>query len=265
MTEDLLTEIKDGIARVTINRPTQHNAISGEMLQDMLKFVLHVEADPDVRVLLITGAGPNFAAGGDVKSFGSVITMEPEDLRADFERRSEDAAPLWLALERIPQPVVCAVRGFAAGAALSFIAGADYAIASDNAKFLLAHVGIGLVADAGTTYLLPRVIGIRKAKELAFFGERFDAQVALEIGLVNKVVPDAELNGETEIILRRLARAPAVSIANAKHLMNVSLNHTLAGQLALETKAVGNCGASPDIKEGVQAFIEKRKPVFGKR
>jgi len=264
MTDHLLTEINNGIARITINRPDQNNAISGEMLQDMLAFVLGVETRSDVRALLITGAGPHFAAGGDVKSFASVLDMPAEDLRADFERRSLDAAPLWLALARLPQPVVCAVRGFSAGAALSFVAGADYAIASDTAKFLLAHVGIGLVADAGTTYLLPRVIGIRKTKELAFFGNRIDAQEALSIGLVNKVVPDAELEAETETILKRLAAAPAVSIANAKQLINASLENSFEQQLALETKAVGNCGASLDIKEGVRAFIEKRRPVFGK-
>ncbi len=264
MSADLLTEVNDGIARMTINRPDQHNAMSGKMLQEMLEFVLHVETLPQVRALLITGTGPHFAAGGDVKSFASVIGSSPEILREDFERRSEAAAPLWLALERLPQPVVCAVRGFSAGAALSFVAGADYSIASENSKFLLAHVGIGLVADAGTTYHLPRVIGIRKAKELAFFGDRIDAQQALQIGLVNKVVPDAALESETETILKRLAAAPAVSIANAKRLLNASLNNSFDEQLALETAAVGNCGASADLKEGVLAFIEKRRPEFGK-
>ena len=227
MSEDLLTDVKDGIARITINRPDQHNALSGEMLQEMLEFVLLVETLPDVRALLITGTGPHFAAGGDVKSFASVIAMAPEFLRADFEHRSEAAAPLWLALERLPQPVVCAVRGYAAGAALSFVAGADYSIASETSKFLLAHVGIGLVADAGTTYHLPRAIGIRKTKELAFFGDRIDAQQALQIGLVNKVVPDAALETETETILQRLVAAPAVSLANAKRLINASLNNTM--------------------------------------
>jgi len=193
-----------------------------------------------------------------------VIAMAPEFLRADFEHRSEAAAPLWLALERLPQPVVCAVRGYSAGAALSFVAGADYTIASETSKFLLAHVGIGLVADAGTTYHLPRAIGIRKTKELAFFGDRIDAQQALQIGLVNKVVPDAALETETETILKRLAAAPAVSLANAKRLINASLNNTMDEQLVLETAAVGNCGASADLKEGVRAFIEKRRPEFGK-
>jgi 2-(1,2-epoxy-1,2-dihydrophenyl)acetyl-CoA isomerase len=260
----LLTTITDGVARITINRPETRNALSGEMLQEMLAFVLSIETAPSVRVLLITGAGPHFAAGGDVKSFAAALSMTPADLQADFERRSSEAAPLWLALQHIPQPVVCAVRGFAAGAALSFIAGADYAIASETAKFLLAHVGIGLVADAATTYHLPRTIGIRKTKELAFFGDRIDAAQALQLGLVNKIVPDDALEAETEVVLQRLAQAPATSIASAKRLINASPGNSLEAQIALETAAVGACGASPDIKEGITAFMEKRRPQFGK-
>jgi 2-(1,2-epoxy-1,2-dihydrophenyl)acetyl-CoA isomerase len=263
MSEGLLTRIEGPIARMTINRPETRNALSGDMLQDMHRFVAHVATLPTVRVLLIAGAGPHFAAGGDVKSFASALELEPEALRADFERRSADAAPLWSALKDLPQPVVCAVRGFSAGAALSFIAGSDYALASDNAQFLLAHVGIGLVADAGTTYHLPRVLGIRRAKELAFFGEKFDAAEALRIGLVNQVVPDAELEAATEKMLARFVAAPAVSIAGAKRMMNASLGNTLEAQLEMEGKAVGDCGASADLKEGVKAFVEKRKPQFG--
>ncbi len=259
----LLTSICDGVARMTIDRPDSRNAISGEILQAMLAFVVEVERSAAVKVLLVTGAGEHFAAGGDVKSFAGALEMSPEELRADFERRSREAAPLWLALARMPQPVVCPVRGYAAGAALSFIAGADYTIASDTAKFLLAHVGLGLVADAATTYHLPRVIGVRRAKELAFFGDRLDAQTALAWGLVNKVVPDAELERETEAVLTRFNKAPAVSISQAKHLMNGSLGNSLEAQLALETAAVGECGASADIREGVKAFVEKRRPVFG--
>jgi 2-(1,2-epoxy-1,2-dihydrophenyl)acetyl-CoA isomerase len=264
MSEGLITQIEDGIARMTINRPESRNALSGEMLQEMLQFVLTLEHNREVRVLLVTGAGAHFAAGGDVKSFAAALEGTPEELRADFARRSDDAAPLWLALERLPQPVVCAVRGFSAGAALSFVAGADYTIASDNAQFLLAHVGIGLVADAATTYHLPRAIGIRKAKELAFFGDRIDAKHALGIGLVNKVVPDAELASATETILRRFATSPATSIACAKRMMNASLGNTMSEQLDMERASVGECGATADLKEGVKAFMEKRKPVFGK-
>jgi len=191
-----------------------------------------------------------------------VIDQPVEQLRANFEQRSLDAAPLWVILERMAKPVVCSVRGFCAGAALSFVAGSDLTIASDSAKFLLAHVGLGLSPDAATTYHLPRAVGIKVAKQLAFFGDRFDAQEALRIGLVNWVVPDAELDAKTEEILKRLAVAPSVSIAQSKRLMNRALGNTISEQLTDEGIGVANCAASDDLKEGVRAFVEKRKPQF---
>jgi 2-(1,2-epoxy-1,2-dihydrophenyl)acetyl-CoA isomerase len=154
------------------------------------------------------------------------------------------------------------VRGYCAGAALSFVAGSDLTIASDSAKFLLAHVGLGLSPDAATSYHLPRAVGVKIAKQLAFFGDRFDAEEALRIGLVNWVVPDAELDAKTEEILKRLAVAPSVSIAQSKRLMNRALGNTLSEQLTDEGIGVGNCAASDDLKEGIRAFVEKRKPQF---
>lgn len=260
--DGLLAEVEGPIARLTLNRPEVRNALSGEIIGAMIGFARRVETDPSIRVLLITGAGDHFMAGGDVKSMTAALSLSKPELSADFEQKSIDAAPLWLTLERMPQPVVCKVRGFAAGAALSFVAGADYTIASDTAQFLLAHVGIGLVADAATTYHLPRAIGLRKAKELAFFGDRIDAQQAEALGLVNKVVADAELDSATEALLARFVAAPAVSIGHAKRLMNASLGNTIGDQIGLEGLAVGLCGASDDFREGVTAFVEKRKPVF---
>src|SRR5690606_10807427 len=139
MTQGLVTEISGGIARMTIDRPESRNALSAEIIQAMIGFAREVEADPSVRVLLIDGAGEHFMAGGDVKGMVDVLSLPPDEIRADFERRSADAAPLWITLARMPQPVVCKVRGFAAGAALSLVAGADIAVASDTARFLLAH------------------------------------------------------------------------------------------------------------------------------
>lgn len=262
MTQGLITEIVDGVARMTIDRPEARNAISGELIKAMTDFARQVEGDRSAKVLLISGTGDHFMAGGDVKGFTAALTMSKAEMRADFEQRAIDAGPLWVTLERMPQPVICKVRGFAAGLALSFIAGADMAIGSNTAKFLLAHVGLGLVADAATSYHLPRAIGVRKAKELAFFGDRIDAQEALAIGLISRVVPDAELDATVDAVLARLVAAPAVSIAQAKRLMNASLGNSLAEQLGLEAVAVGTCAASDDLKEGIQAFLEKRKPVF---
>jgi len=262
MTEGLLTEIEGGIARMILNRPEARNALSSEIIQAMIAFARKVEVDRSVRALLVTGAGAHFMAGGDVKGMAELITLSPQDLGASFERKSIDAAPLWITLERMPQPVVCKVRGFAAGAALSFVAGADIAIASDNAQFVLGQVGLGLVADAATTYHLPRAIGVRRAKELAFFGDRVNAEQALRLGLVNRVVPDKNLDREVEDVLARLVAGPSVSIANAKRLMNASLGNTIGDQIGMEGRGVAACGASEDLREGVAAFIEKRKPVF---
>lgn len=260
--EGLKTEITHGIARMIIDRPEARNAMTGEIIQAMIEFVRQIEHDPAVRVLLISGSGDHFMAGGDVKGMADILAEPKAVIAANFEQRSVDAAPLWLTLERLQQPVVCKVRGFAAGAALSFVAGADITVCSDNAQFLLAHVGLGLVADAGTTYHLPRAIGLRKAKEMAFFGDRMNAEEALQFGLVNQVVSDAALDDAVEQLLARLAKAPAVSLKWAKSLMNVSLQNTLAEQLNLEGRAVAGCGASDDFREGVTAFIEKRKPLF---
>jgi 2-(1,2-epoxy-1,2-dihydrophenyl)acetyl-CoA isomerase len=262
MSQDLICSVAEGIARMTFNRPEARNAMTGPMIQEMLAFCRRIENDPNVRCLSITGAGEHFMAGGDVKGFMPVIEQPPELLRSNFEQRSFDAAPLWVILERMPKAVVCSVRGFSAGAALSLVAGSDLTIASDNAKFLLAHVGLGLCPDAATTYHLPRTVGVKVAKQLAFFGDRFDAQEALRIGLVNWVVPDAELDAKTEEILKRLALAPSISIAQSKQLMNQALGNTISEQLTEESIGVGNCAVSEDLKEGVRAFVEKRKPQF---
>ena len=262
MSQDLICSVAEGIARMTFNRPDARNAMTGPMIQEMLAFCRGIENDPNVRCLSITGAGEHFMAGGDVKGFMPVIDQPAELLRSNFEQRSFDAAPLWVILERMPKAVVCSVRGFSAGAALSFVAGSDLTIASDNAKFLLAHVGLGLCPDAATTYHLPRTVGVKVAKQLAFFGDRFDAQEALRIGLVNWVVPDAELDAKTEEILQRLALAPSISIAQSKRLMNQALGNTISEQLTEEGIGVGNCAVSEDLKEGVRAFVEKRRPQF---
>jgi 2-(1,2-epoxy-1,2-dihydrophenyl)acetyl-CoA isomerase len=262
MSQDVLTSVEKGIARMTINRPQARNAMTGPVIQEMLEFCRSIENDSRVRCLAITGAGEHFMAGGDVKGFLEVIDRPGEELRPNFEQRSLDAAPLWIILERMRHPVVCSVRGYSAGAALSFVAGADLTIASDNAKFLLAHVGLGLSPDAATTYHLPRAVGVKNAKQLAFFGDRIDAQEALRIGLVNWVVPDVELEAKTDEILNRLANAPSVSIAQSKRLMNQSLGATISQQLTDEGIALGHCAVSDDLKEGVHAFVEKRKAQF---
>jgi 2-(1,2-epoxy-1,2-dihydrophenyl)acetyl-CoA isomerase len=262
MADGIILAIDNGIARMTFDRPVARNAMTSDIIQAMIAFLRGLEYNQDVRAILIAGKGDNFMAGGDIKGMAGVLAESEEYRRANLEQRAVDAAPLFLTLERLPQPVVVSARGFAAGVALSFIAGADLTIVSNNAQFLLAHVGIGLCPDGGTTWHVPRAIGVRKAKELAFFGDRFDAEEALRMGLVNRIVPDAELEDQTEKLLKRLVSAPSVSIAQSKYLINRAAGVSLADQLAAEGKSLGLCGQSLDFSEGVKAFLEKRKPAF---
>lgn len=254
---------KDGIARMVIDRPEARNALNADMIRRMTAFCYELENDPAVRCVLITGIGEHFMSGGDVKNFGKILGQDADALRLHLQQRAMDAAPLFEALDRLPQPVVCAVRGYAAGVALSFVAGADLAIASDSARFLLAHVGLGLTPDGACTWHLPRAVGVKLAKQMAFFGDRFDAAEALRMGLVNWVVADAEFEAETERVLVRLVAGPAESIRQSKRLMNRALTVSLADQLSQEALALGQCGLSSDFPEGVRAFLEKRKPDFG--
>lgn len=262
MSDDILFEVSDGIARVTLNRPEARNATSAEMLYALTDFLRQVEHDPAARAVLITAKGEHFMAGGDVKGFQEALAMTPGERRADFEGRVHRANPLFLTMERMPQPVVVAVRGFAAGSAVSFVAGADLAIASDTAQFLLAHVHLGMPPDAGTTYILPRVVGLKKAKQMAFLGERIGAQEALEMGMVNWVVPDAELDAKAEEIARKIANGPARAYAEGKALMNASMANSFPAQLLAEAEAFSRCAATDDFIEGASSFAEKRKPQF---
>jgi 2-(1,2-epoxy-1,2-dihydrophenyl)acetyl-CoA isomerase len=262
MTTGLRTEICGGIARMTMDRPEVRNALTADLLQAMTAFARRVETDRTARVLLITGTGDHFMAGGDVRGMISIMSQSKHEISANFEQRSLDASALWMTLERMPQPVVCKLRGFSAGAALSLVAGADFAVAADTARFVFSQVALGLVADAATSYHLPRAVGVRRAKQLAFFGDRIDAAEALAIGLVTQIVPEAELDAAVETLLQRIVAGPATSIAWAKRLMNASLGNGIAEQIALEGQAVAACARSDDLAEGVKAFVEKRKPLF---
>lgn len=264
MTTELLTEIDGPVARVTFNRPEVRNAASPAMLAAMREFLLRVEQDRSVRCVVVTGAGAHFMAGGDVQAFGETLRKTPAERRAEFEARVQSAGPLFVQLARQPQPVVVRVRGAAAGAALGFVAGADFAVASANSVFVLAHVNIGVSPDGSSSYYLPRAVGLRKAKELAILGQRIDAQEALAIGLVTRVVPDEGLDAAVADLVRRIVDAPAESVRKAKLLMNQSLGNTLERQLQLEAQCFAECAATPDFAEGVGAFLEKRPAKFNR-
>lgn len=263
MSDELLTEVRDGIARMTFNRPHERNALGPTTIDEMMAFVREVEHRPDVRVLLLAGTGDHFMAGGNVKSFGKIVRdTGAEERRRMFEERIHKMHVMFYTMARMPQPIVAAVRGGCAGVGLSFVLACDMAIASDTAFFTMGYIHIGTSPDGSATYYLPRTVGRKKAMELALLGDRFAAADAERYGIVNRVVPDAELEAQADEIATRLARGPAVAIGNTKRLLNASLQNSLESQLQMEGEMFGRCAGSEDWVEGVTAFGEKRRPQF---
>ena len=263
MGKHLLTSVQDGVATMTMNRPEARNALSLEMRQDMRTFLAEIEHDPKVRCVVLKGAGNHFMAGGDVKSFSEIAkTTTGEERRRQFEHRIHDLHPLVFLMRRLPKPIIASVQGAAAGAGLSFAMACDLIIAADTAFFTLAYINIGTSPDGSGTYFLPRLVGLKKAMEIALLGDRFDAASAQAIGLVNFVVPAAGLEAETAKLAARLANGPTRAIGNTKRLLNHSLERSMEEQLAAEAVSFADCAASTDWAEGVTAFAEKRKPRF---
>ena len=259
---DLQTEIADGVARITFNRPAARNAATGPMLQEMHRFLADVAPMPDVRCVLISGSGDHFMAGGDVRGFDEKLNLDGAEREIEFGRRARAGAALFMQLARMPQPVVVKVRGAAAGIALGFISASDFALCASSSVFVLAQVGIGASPDGATTWWLPRIVGARRAKEIALLGQRFGATEALQMGLVNQVLPDAGLDAAVDALIGRLVSAPAESVRRTKRLLDLSLQNDLESQLELEAQSFGACAATEDFVEGVRAFIGKRPAKF---
>ncbi len=261
MTNELLETVKDGVAVLTMNRPDRLNAMSGEMLDAMLASLERLASDPDVGVVVLTGAGRGFCAGGDVKAmaegreFGS-DTMEDkaQGLRAKMETSR------WL--HEMPKPTIAMVRGAAAGAGLSLAMACDLRIASDNARFATAFARVGYSGDFGGSYHLTQLVGTAKARELYYTAALVDAKEALALGLVNRVVPDAELEKETMALATRIAAGPRVALRYMKRNMNAAETGTLKELLDLEAWHHTRCGMTEDHREAARAFVDKREPVF---
>lgn len=259
---DLKTSIENGVARMTVNRPEVRNAVRAETMDEMLRFLLAVEHNPDVGAVVLDAAGDHFISGGDLNWFARNAAQPPDARSATFEGMVHRMNPLFMTFERIPQVVIASVRGYVAGSGLCFLAAADLAVASDNAKFMLAHIKIGAPPDAGATYFLPRQVGMKRAKEIVFLGDTFGAEEAKAIGLINRVVANDQLEAETAKLAARFGSGPRRALGEAKKLMNQSLDNTLAEQLWAEASASGRITRTEDFVEGPTAFHEKRPPIF---
>jgi 2-(1,2-epoxy-1,2-dihydrophenyl)acetyl-CoA isomerase len=258
----VLVAREGGVATITLNRPQALNALNRDLTLGLRDAVFSLENDESVRCLVLRG-GEHFMAGGDLKWFQELVKGgEAGALRVQFEAFIHEVHPVILSLRRMPKPVLASVRGAAAGFGLSLLMACDLAIAADSAYFTLAYSSIGVTPDGGSTFALPRIVGQKKAMEIALLGERFDAATAERLGIVNRVVPAASLEAETARIANRLATGPTAVYARTKALLNGSLNSTLESQLQREAEAFARSASEPDFQEGLAAFIAKRKPAF---
>jgi len=258
----ILLERAGPIATMTFNKPDKANAFDPAWLPSMIEFIAAVDADPAVRCVLIRGHGKHFMAGGDLSSIDETLNKPP------VERSLHVAAPIHVynhfgrLLRRLHKPLVASVQGAVAGAAVGLIAACDLVIAADSAFFFVAHVLHGGSVDGLTSYFLPRQLGTRKAMELALLAERIPAAEAQRIGLINFVVPAAELAAETDKLVQRLAAGPTRAYALIRNEILASLDNSLEEQGRLEAESYGTAALSSDWNEGLAAFFAKRKPHF---
>ena len=252
--DNLLLERAEGALRITLNRPQVLNALSLDLLRDLLDALTGPAADPDVRAVLITGAGRGFSAGADLGD-----TPVDQDIGALLERYYH---PVVRAIAGLRKPVVAGVNGVAAGAGLSLAVACDVRVASSAARFTIGFTGIGLVMDAGSSYFLPRLIGPGRTLDLAFGNRPVSADEALRIGLVESVVAADGFEAHVWDRVKALAAGPTLSYALVKHEIRASLDNGLAEQLAVEAEAQSAAAASQDVKEGIAAFTTKRAPRF---
>jgi len=257
--ETILFERDGAVATVTLNRPDAFNALNAQLAFDLQDALAQIERDDSVRAVILTGAGRAFCAGQDLREFQEGVTDLTRQVREALMLRY---GPLVLGLRALPKPVIGAINGVAAGAGMSLALATDLRLIADNAFLTQAFSKVGLVPDAGSTYLLPRLVGLARAMELAWTSRRVNADEAAQIGLVNRVVPADALMSEAKALAEDLANGPAFAIGAVKRALLASSESSLPEALALEAELQEQTIHSDDFGEGVQAFLEKRDPRF---
>lgn len=254
---------RDGpVATLTLNRPDQLNALDFTLTEALIEAANDVARDDALRVVVVRGAGKHFMAGGDLRTFAGELAKPPAQRIADFQALINRLHSAIEAFHRMPHPVVCGVQGAVAGFGLSLMNAADLVLAADNAYFASAYRNIALTADGGGSWTLPRMVGMRRAMEIMLLSERFDAAQARDWGIVNRVVPLADLDAAVAAVVQDLVRAPLLAVRNAKRLLRQSLGSSLSEQLAAEAVSFGTCAGTTDFAEGINAFLEKRPARF---
>lgn len=256
--ETLKFSIDNHIARIFLNRPDAANGINLRMAEELLQALITCEQEKDLRAILIHTEGKMFCAGGDVKSFAQAEENMPAQIRQLMVHLHSAIS----VLTQIPVPVIIAVNGTAAGAGFSLACAGDVVIAAESAKFTMAYTAIGLSPDAGSTWHLPRLVGLRRAQELMLTNRRLSAKEAQEWGIVTQVVSDDKLQEEVENTVTLLAQGATRAYASVKNLLHSSFSQGLDQQLEAEARAMAALAASDDGINGVQAFVNKQAPTF---
>lgn len=257
--QTILVKANKGVGYLTLNRPNRMNSFTIQMHQEVAKVLNQWKNDNAIRAIVITGNGRGFCAGQDLKERSFDPDAPAPDLGLSLENYYN---PLIQCITSLPKPVVCAVNGVAAGAGASIALACDIVIAAKSATFIQAFCHLGLVPDAGGTWLLPRLVGRARAMGLAMLGDKISADRALHLGMIWQVVADDQLLVEVTRLAEHLANQPTYGLSLIKKAINASADNSFEQQLALERDLQRLAGKTDDYKEGVQAFIQKRTPVF---
>jgi 2-(1,2-epoxy-1,2-dihydrophenyl)acetyl-CoA isomerase len=258
VSDTVLYDLTDGVATITLNRPEAMNSLVTEAKVALREAVGRTAADPAVRAVILTGTGRAFCAGQDLREHGDNLTAGrglDGTVRDHFN-------PIVRALVTMPKPVVAAVNGVAAGAGASLAFACDLIVAAEKASFLMAFTKVGLAPDSGVSWTLPRLVGRAKAAELLLLAEPVRAEQALELGLVNQVVPDDQLDSVARALAGRLAAGPTVAYGAVKAALDYAATHDLASALDREAELQETCAATRDHRAATTAFLNKRQPVF---
>jgi 2-(1,2-epoxy-1,2-dihydrophenyl)acetyl-CoA isomerase len=252
-------ELRDQVAHITLNRPEAANALNLPLAQELEEVSLRCNEDADVRAVLLTGAGKLFCAGGDLKSFAA---QPPAELPAHLKRVTLYLHTAMSRFARMRAPLVIAVNGSAGGAGLSLICAGDIVIAAESARFTMSYTRIGLTPDGSSTYYLPRIVGLRRAMDLAMTNRAFTAREAEAMGIVTRVAPDGEVMAAAGKVAAELAAGATNALGGVKRLLYASSQNTLSEQMELETELIAECARTADAQEGMAAFLGKRPPKF---
>lgn len=254
--ETIFYEKIDGVALIRLNRPEMMNALEAAVARDLVDAVRDAASDQSVGSVVLTGTDKVFSSGGDLSKL-----MQGFELLEGRQWLKEGYGQL-LELARIKKPVIAAVNGYAVGAGFSLALMCDMIYAAESAKFGMAFIKVGAIPDCGALYYLPRLVGLQKAKELVFRGSNISAAEANRIGIVNEIMADDELMPEVMKIAKNLADGPSIALAQAKEILDASSSLSLEAVMEMEIYAQSFCFQTEDHREGVIAFLEKRKPVF---